>query len=247
MERIDFSHGFDTLLNSDALTGGFGESSDRRNIKLDEYEKSIFLTQAQEEEVLSLYTGKNAAGEGFEQTEEIRRYLSTLIKEAELSPLEASEAHDDEPAVVLPKGMETYSKFFKLPTDLWFITYEAALLTNDSCNNTLDVYPVRQDEYHKLRKNPFRGANDRRALRLDLSEGNVEIISTNGVTSYYVRYLRKLNPIVLIDFGSEISVNGVSQATDCELPDFLHQRILERAVMLALRAKGVRLENNENR
>ena len=247
MERIDFSHGFDTLLNSDALTGSFGEASNRRNIKLDEYEKSVFLTQAQEEEVLSLYTGKNAAGEGFEQTEEIRRYLSTLIKEEELPPLEASEAHDDEPAVVLPKGMETYSKFFKLPTDLWFITYEAALITNDSCDSKLDVYPVRQDEYHKLRKNPFRGANDRRALRLDLSEGNVEIISTKGVTSYYVRYLRKLNPIVLIDFGSEISVNGVSQATDCELPDFLHQRILERAVMLALRAKGVRLENNENR
>ena len=247
MTREEFSNSFDTQLNSFAHVAQFGNAHAAVDIVLNEHEKSLFLTQAQEEEVLSLYTGKNAAGEGFEQTEEIRRYLSTLIKEAELSPLEASEAHDDEPAVVLPKGMETYSKFFKLPTDLWFITYEAALLTNDSCNNKLDVYPVRQDEYHKLSKNPFRGANDRRALRLDLSEGNVEIISTKGITSYYVRYLRKLNPIVLIDFGSEISVNGVSQATDCELPDFLHQRILERAVMLALRAKGVRLENNENR
>ena len=247
MTREEFSNSFDTQLNSFAHAAQFGNAHAAVDIALNEHEKSLFLTQAQEEEVLSLYTGKNAAGEGFEQTEEIRRYLSTLIKEAELPPLEASEAHDDEPAVVLPKGMETYSKFFKLPTDLWFITYEAALLTNDSCNNKLDVYPVRQDEYHKLRKNPFRGANNRRALRLDLSEGNVEIISTKGVTSYYVRYLRKLNPIVLTDLDSEASINGISEATDCELPDFLHQRILERAVMLALRSKGIRLDNNENR
>lgn len=247
MTREEFSNSFDTQLNSFAHVAQFGNAHAAVDIVLNEHEKSLFLTQSQEEEILSLYTGKNAAGEGFEQTEEIRRYLSTLIKEAELPPLEASEAHDDEPAVVLPKGMETYSKFFKLPTDLWFITYEAALLTDGSCNDKLNVYPVRQDEYHKIRKNPFRGANDRRALRLDLSEGNVEIISTKVVTSYYVRYLRKLNPIVLIDFGNEISINGISQATDCELPDFLHQRILERAVMLALRSKGIRLENNENR
>ena len=83
---------------------------------------------------------------------------------------------------------------------------------------------------------------------MDLSEGNVEIISKYGVTSYYVRYLRKLKPIILSDLGNEVSINGVSEATDCELPDILHQRILERAVMMALRSRGIRNDNNnENR
>lgn len=241
MRRNDFSNGFDTLLNSFAHSAQFGNANSQADIALDEYEKSLFLTQAQEEEVLSLYTGKNVNREAFEATEELRRYLSTLIKEAELSPITTSNGNF--------LGLESNSKFFTLPQDLWFITFERVIITDGKCedSSSLDVYPVRQDEYHKIRKNPFRGANDRRALRLDLSEGNVEIISKYGVTSYYVRYLRKLKPIVLINLDVDVSINGVSVATDCELPEILHQRILERAVTLALMTKGIRTNNNENR
>jgi hypothetical protein len=241
MRRNDFSNGFDTLLNSFAHSAQFGNANSQADIALDEYEKSLFLTQAQEEEVLSLYTGKNVNREAFEATEELRRYLSTLIKEAELSPITTSNGNF--------LGLESNSKFFTLPQDLWFITFERVIITDGKCegSSSLDVYPVRQDEYHKIRKNPFRGANDRRALRLDLSEGNVEIISKYGVTSYYVRYLRKLKPIVLTNLDVDVSINGVSIATDCELPEILHQRILERAVTLALMTKGIRTNNNENR
>lgn len=241
MRRNDFSNGFDTLLNSFAHSAQFGNANSQADIALDEYEKSLFLTQAQEEEVLSLYTGKNVNREAFEATEELRRYLSTLIKEAELSPITTSNGNF--------LGLESNSKFFTLPQDLWFITFERVIITDGKCegSNSLDVYPVRQDEYHKIRKNPFRGANDRRALRLDLSEGNVEIISKYGVTSYYVRYLRKLKPIVLTNLDVDVSINGVSIATDCELPEILHQRILERAVTLALMTKEIRTNNNENR
>jgi hypothetical protein len=242
MTRENFSNGFDTLLNSFGNTIQYGEPNAKIDIALDEYEKSLFLTQAQEEEVLSLYNGKNIDKESFESTEELRRYLAPLIEEAELSPITTSNGKF--------LGLESNSKFFTLPENLWFITFERVLITDGKCegSTSLDVYPVRQDEYHKIRKNPFRGANDRRALRLDLSEGNVEIISKYGITSYYVRYLRKLKPIILSDLGNEISINGVSKATDCELPDILHQRILERAVMMALRSRGIRNENNnENR
>ena len=44
---------------------------------LDEYEKSVFLTQAQEEIVTQLYNG--TLGDGFESTEQNREYLSNLI------------------------------------------------------------------------------------------------------------------------------------------------------------------------
>ena len=241
MTLEEFSNSFDTLLNSFARTAQFGDATNKADVSLDEYEKSVFLTRYQEELALSLYNGKNPLGEGFEQTEEIRRYLSNLIKEAELTPIATSDGK--------PLGIESNSKFFTLPADLWFITYEGVIISDGKCENTtsMDVYPVRQDEYHKIKKNPFRGANDRRALRLDLSEGNVEIISKYTVTKYYLRYLRKLKPIVLQNFTNEgVSVDGVSVATDCELPSFLHQRILEGAVMLALRSKGINI-NTENK
>jgi hypothetical protein len=97
--------------------------------------------------------------------------------------------------------------------------------------------PVRQDEYHKIRKNPFRGANSRRALRLDSFNGIVEIISTHDITKYYLKYLRKPYPIILEEF-SDFSINGenkpFSETKVCELDESLHQVILENAVKMAL-------------
>ncbi len=231
MTNQGFSDGFDTLLNSYKLQGDFGEAISKMDTALDEYEKSLFLTQAQDEYIRSLYTGRNSSGDGFEQTEELRRYLSPLIREAELSPITATTG-------IL--GMGSNSKFFTLPEDLWFITYEGVIISNGKCEDTtsLDVYPVRQDEYHRIKRNPFRGANDRRALRFDLSEGNVEIVSKYTVTSYYIRYIKMLNPIVLVDLPDGLEIRKHSEAMPCELPESLHQRILELAVMMALQAKG---------
>lgn len=236
MRLEDFSNGFDTLLNSYSRRDAFGTTD--ADIRLDEYEKSMFLTDAQEIYVLSLYNGRNPSGESFEQTEELRRYLAPLVMEVELSPIENTTG-------IL--GIDSKSKFFTLPEDLWFITYEAALCAGQTCESKYkqEVYPVRQDEYHKIKKNPFRGANSRRALRFDLADNVIEIVSNNGVTSYYVRYLRKLKPIVLANLGDNIAVEGVSTPTECELPDSLHQRILEIAVGLALQSKGI--NRNENK
>jgi len=75
----DFSDGFDTLVNSYNRRQNFGEQD---SLSFDEYEKSQFLTKAQEELVIAWYSGRNSYGEGFESTEEARRYLSTLVREA---------------------------------------------------------------------------------------------------------------------------------------------------------------------
>ena len=238
MTLNDFSHGFDLLLNSYAVTANFGSTDNPASIELDEYEKSLLLTQSQEQEVLGLYTGRNTYDTGFEQTEELRRYLSDIVKEETLSPIETSDGK--------PLGMESTSKFFTLPEDLWFITYESVHVANAACEgkDNMDVYPVRQDEYHRLRKNPFRGANDRRALRLDLSEGIVEIVCKYGVDSYYIRYLRRLKPIILVDLsGDNLSINGYSTPMDCELHESIHQRILDRAVAMAIQSRGYTRES----
>lgn len=228
----EFSNSFDTLLNSYALTPNFGEETSKQTIALDEYEKSVFLTKAQEEIVLGLYNGKNPYGDTFEGTEELRRYLSDLTAEKYLKPITNSSG--------IPLGLESKSKFFTLPEDLWFITMESVVVDNGKCGaeTIMKVYPVRQDEYQVIRDNPFRGANDRRALRLDLSEGNVEIICKYLVSVYYIRYIKKVPPIILIDLSDGLSIEGQNKAQDCILHEALHQKILDRAVQLALQSKG---------
>ena len=237
MQNNEFSNQFDVLVSSYRRFRDFDDKEPLDTLEFDEYEKSLFLTKAQEELVIGLYSGKNPYGESFEGTEEMRRYLASLIREASLSPITTSNGS--------PLGIDSKSKFFTLPEDLWFITYEAAHLSDAECEqmSVQDVYPVRQDEYHKIKKNPFRGANNRRALRLDLSDNNVEIVSKYNVSSYYVRYLRKIKPIVLVNMPNGVTVEGIGTATSCELPSSLHQRILENAVIMALHSKGYKVNN----
>lgn len=228
----EFSNSFDTLLNSYALISNFGEETSKQTITLDEYEKSVLLTKAQEEIVLSLYNGKNPYGEAFEGTEELRRYLSNLITEKSLKPITNTSG--------TPLGLESKSKFFTLPEDLWFITLESVVIDNSKCDaeTIMKVYPVKQDEYQAIRDNPFRGANDRRALRLDLSEGNVEIICKYMIAIYYIRYIKKVPPIILEDLPNDLTIEGKSEASNCILHEALHQKILDRAVQLALQSRG---------
>lgn len=237
----EFSNEFDVLVDSYRRFKDFDNREMLDSIEFSEYEKSLYLTRSQEELVASLYSGRNETTKGFEEVEELRRYLSDLVEEAELEPITVSSGH--------PLGIESNSKFFTLPENLWFITYEAALVSDARCTSmkSLEVVPVTQDEYHRLRNNPFRGPGSRRALRLDLSDGIVEIVSSLTVTKYYLRYLQKLSPIVLVNLPNEVSVDGVSAATECQLNSALHRRILENAVRRALQSKGYMNDNNENR
>nr|UVN09337.1 MAG: hypothetical protein [Bacteriophage sp.] len=228
MTTEEFSNEFDTLLNSYSNVEPFGKVPN--TVEVDEYEKSVFLTNAQEEIVIDLYNGKNPFRDSFEKTEEIRRYLSDLIRTYTTSTKEEGYT-----------GLSNKSVFFKLPEDLWFITYEAVNLKDDELGcmdgEGVSVIPVTQDEYHRIKKNPFRGPNERRAVRLDLSEKVVEIVSKYNIDTYLVRYLARPRPIILSKLPDNLSINGVSDETECELNPVIHRAILERAVKLAIRSK----------
>lgn len=225
MTTEEFSNEFDTLLNSYSTIETFGKTPN--TVELDEYEKSVFLTNAQEEIVIGMYNGKNPFRDSFERTEEIRRYLSDLIK-----------TYTTTDKKVGYTGLSKSSVFFELPDDLWFITYESVNLKDDGLGcmsgEDISVIPITQDEYHRIRKNPFRGTNERRALRLDLSGKVVEIVSKYNVESYLVRYLSRPAPIILTDLTDNLSINGISVKTECELNPVIHRAILERAVKLAI-------------
>lgn len=221
MNIKEFSDRFDTLLNSFGITP---------NIVLDEYEKSVFLTNAQEEIIIDLYSGKNPFGDSFEKTEEIRRYLSNLIRTYTTSTKEEGYT-----------GLSKESVFFKLPDDLWFITYEAVNLKDDKLgcmdDTTISVVPITQDEYFKVKRNPFRSPNERRAIRIDTEGRIVEILSKYNINNYLVRYLARPKPIILIELPDGLSINDISNKTECELNPVIHRAILERAVKLAISSK----------
>lgn len=221
MTTEEFSNEFDVLLNSYITIN-------QDSFKLDEYEKSVLLTESQEAVIKELYNGK-LAGEGFEETEEIRRGLDNLVNTLELTSEDISK----------PK-MSDKSQFFQLPSDIWFITYESALLSDESLgckNNTrVIVIPIRQDEYHSVESNPFRGPSDKRVLRIDTGSSIVELVSKYNIKSYFVKYLSKPKPIILQDISNEnLTINGEKLKMGCKLNESLHRTILEGAVALAIK------------
>lgn len=51
--------------------------------------------------------------------------------------------------------------------------------------------------------------------------------------SYTVRYIRKPRPIILTNLDNELSIQGISKESTCELDESIHYEILQRAVELA--------------
>lgn len=227
MDRTEMANLFDILYNNISSIQAPG---------LNAYEVSYFLTKSQEEVVVGLYNG-SLSGVSFEETEQLRRYLSNLIVEKTLSP-EPVESQSSDTFTGMEKSK---SSVFKLPLDdkekplIWFITYEVAECSNADCDDLSkqDVVPVTQDEYNKIKRNPFRGANYRRALRLDLDNNRIEIVSDKKIESYYIRGLRKPSPIITETLPDNLTIDGYSIEADCKLHEALHKIIVDRAVLLA--------------
>lgn len=217
MTTEEFSNEFDILINS---------FSAQNPISFDEYEKSIYLTNAQDKIVKELYEGR-LSNDSFEKTEQLRRYLSELVKTDKLPCKEST------------NGLSNTSVFAELPKDVLFITYESVTL-DDKCpcinDKQIEVIPVTQDEYHRIKDNPFRQANSRRALRLDIDESTVELISKYTIKEYLVRYIAKPDPIILVDLPDGLTINKINKRTECKLNPAIHRMILEVAISEAARS-----------
>lgn len=223
MTTKEFSAEFDILYNNIMSNIAPGVT---------EYEKSVFLTQAQEQLIIEIYSGQYK-GEPFENSEEIRQYLKSLIQTSVKT-------------AVTPFISEFPDRFkhFKVELDaqnFWFVILESVLFSGEcpcTKGQRVIVKPVTYDEYWSITRNPFRGPNQSRVLRVNRSKNLIELISEYEIGEYVLKYLGRPQPIILALIEDAMTINGKSQVTECELPNVLHRTILTRAVQLAKSAWG---------
>lgn len=238
MTREEFSNEFEVRASSYRRFRDFDAKESTDTIEFNEYEKSLWLTKAQDDLVVSLYSGKNVFGDSFENTEELRRYLDELVKTKVYTASDKTTG----------TGVSPKSVFYVLPEDLAFITFEQVTFSDTSLGCFDGSYgavkPVTQDEYTKVRNNPFSGPTKYRVLRMDAGDGKAELISKYTIGTYMIKYLSQPSPIILEDLPNELTIKGETEASDCELNPMLHSTILDRAVQMALASKGLKVRND---
>lgn len=229
----EFSLQFDLLYRNLTSTSAPG---------ITEYEKSVLLTESQEEIVKGLYNG--GLGKPFENDEEVTDYLASLVKQITV----AAPVEDDEN---YPKLSSDSAIFPFGDIRLMYILLEKCTLTGDmfTCDGgsrEVEVVPVTHDEYHRTKRNPFRGPGKTKALRLLRGYGDdglelfgqynaAEIIPPKGATvsNYVMRYLMRPYPIILEELPGGLTIDGEHTPMTCQLPKALHQPIIENAVAKA--------------
>lgn len=222
MTTQEFSSEFDVLYNNIMSNQAPG---------LDEYEKSVFLTKAQNEILKNYFNPKgNKYQEGFDDNQKRQIDFSTLIKVVK------PEAVGEESSYI---KMDDRSKLYTLPRDILFIINETVKLNTGSNPKYLSIVPVSFDEYNRLMSKPYKCPLKNQGWRLlqYSTSGISEIIVVGGtIAEYKLRYIRRPKPIILTVLNetySNVSIEGETAITECELDPILHPEILQRAVELA--------------
>lgn len=218
MNHVEFSNEFDVLYNNIMSNAAPG---------INEYEKSVLLTKAQDEVLKNYFNPRgNKYQEGFDGSAKRQIDFSGLISVADCTAIEG-------------EGLDLRAKIYRMPSDVFLVINET--LTTDT--GVKQIVPIKFDEYSRLMSKPYKEPLKYQAWRL-VTEGSgndnvvVEVIPHSGetVSKYTVRYVRRPKPIVLVDLASEygdVSINGVSTISECELNPLIHEEILQRAVELA--------------
>ena len=220
MDVQELSNLFDTLLQPYITKDVLGEQN---TLAFDEYEKSIFLTKAQEQIVLELY-------QELEQSEENRKYLSNLIKTGNYVPI----GEQDE--TLINNTFKSYK--VEIEDSVLFMIYEQCTLSDENnCINgrIVSVVPTIHDDLDKVLKNPFKSPNNRKVIRLDF-DNKIELISKYNISNYKIRYLKKPNPIILVKL-EDLNIDKKQEVSNGETNPILHERIVQRAVQLAVQSK----------
>ena len=228
MTNQEFSDQFDVLYNNITSNQAPG---------LNEYEKSVFLTKAQNEILKDYFNPKgNKYGEGFDDNPKRQVDFSTLVKAAA-------------PTVTDPVGytkFDSRSVLYAMPSDIFIVLNETGILTytvgEDIKTRLISIIPISFIEYSRLMSKPYKQPLKNQGWRLFQNTSGTDYISevivkyNTTLSEYKLRYIRRPNPIILVDLSDEysgVSIDGESDYAECELDPILHPEILQRAVELA--------------
>ena len=202
MTLEELSNEFDVIINS---------YDNSQSLVFNEYEKSIYLTKAQEYIIKDLYRN-------YEGTEELNSYLKTLIKDKTYTIEDSTNIELDYP-----------------DNFLYILKEYANINTTCKSNNRVDVLPITQDEYNEVVENQFRGSKSK-VLRLE--ENKIKLITDLPIISYTMTYLSNPSPIILVDLPNGLTINNESEkSTTIETSESIHREILDKAVQLAIQSK----------
>lgn len=225
MTTQEFSSEFDILYNNIMSNAAPG---------LDEYEKSVFLTKAQEEILKNYFNPKgNKYQEGFDDNEKRQIDFSSLVTVITIPPYSNSQYIK----------IDDRSLLFLMPNDMLFALNEVCEITENNINRLVNVVPISFIEYSRLISKPYKRPLKNQCWRLISSSSEkdrvFELILPFGSIvpgSYRIRYISRPAPIILVDLSTEypgLSINGITSVTECELDPSIHYEILQRAVELA--------------
>lgn len=222
MTNQEFSNEFDVLYNNIMSNQAPG---------LDEYEKSVFLTKAQSEILKNYFNPKgNKYQEGFDDSAKRQIDFSSLVRVAEPTIISSDSSYIK---------MDDRSSLYTIPTDILFIVNETAKLTSGSNSRYLSIVPISFEEYNRLMSKPYKCPLKNQGWRLlqYSNKGVAEVIVVGGTLSEYkIRYIKRPKPIILANLNetySNVSIDGETSVSECELDPILHPEILQRAVELA--------------
>lgn len=201
---------------------------------LDEYEKSVFLTKAQEEILKNYFNPKgNKYQEGFDDNEKRQIDFSSLVTVITIPSYSNSQYIK----------IDDRSLLFLMPNDMLFALNEVCEITENNINRLVNVVPISFIEYSRLISKPYKRPLKNQCWRLISSSSEkdrvFELILPFGSIvpgSYRIRYISRPAPIILVDLSTEypgLSINGITSVTECELDPSIHYEILQRAVELA--------------
>ena len=231
MTTEEFSLEFDVLYNN--ITSNLSPG-------LNEYEKSVFLTKAQEEIVKNYFNPKsNIKQEGLNSSIKRDTDFSTLFKTVSLN-LGITEVTN--PTNVINSRI----KRFVINNDYLFIVNEFCEINKlDNYGNVIDtktttVVPLHFLEFARLNSGPYKEPNLHETWRI-ISDVNTENKTTFDLyirynwsfKNYIIRYIKIPTPIILEDLTGGLTINGLAIKTECELNPILHSEVLNRAVEMA--------------
>lgn len=206
---------------------------------LDIYEKSVFLTKAQTDVILSYFHSyKNRTFQGYDGSIERQADFSKLTRVEKTINADMASGVFDTRSNTRSVVVDTTKVFLILNE---FVNVLRVNSEDKTISLRLTVIPVEFNEYNRMMSKPYKRPLHYQAWRL-INFGNdafpnsqlndIIVGPSDTISDYTVRYIKRPNPIILGNLD-DLTIEGYGNTQEIEIDDILIPAVLQRAVELA--------------